>query len=176
MTSLKGLTSTIFSIIAEIPFVFGVAFSRRSFQEKIVMTEFGFKPWQVNQVLKRLEKSRYLVNKNGKLGLTPKGAIRVNYCKLEKIKLTLQRKWDKKWRLIIFDIPETVRETRDALRSKLREWNCYRVQNSVFVYPFACEKEIAMINGILKIQPYVYVFLAQSLGTVEEKVRKHYQL
>lgn len=176
MPSLKGITSTIFSVIAEAPFVVTTAFSRKSFYEKSVMLEFGFKPWQVNQTLKRLELGCYFVNKKDRFYLTKKGLAKVNYCKLEKIKLTSKTKWDGKWRLIIFDIPETVREARDALRNKLKEWGCYKIQNSVFVFPFVCEKEISEMCTVLKAHSWIHVFLLNDLGAIERKARKHYQL
>jgi DNA-binding transcriptional regulator PaaX len=43
------------------------------------------------------------------------------------------KKWDGKYRLIIFDIPEEKRTIRDLLRSKLKEFGCVGWQKSVWV-------------------------------------------
>ena len=176
MKSAKGITSAIFNVLTEMASGLEVVFSRKSFYEKSMMLEFGFKPWQVNRVLKGLEDRQYLVNRNNKFFLTRKGEIKLNHHQLAKIKLCFENKWDSKWRLIIFDIPEHVREVRDALRGKLREWNCYKVQNSVFVCPFDCRKEIAQICTILKAHAWIHIFLIDQLGSIEPKVKKYYNL
>lgn len=45
------------------------------------------------------------------------------------------KKWDRKWRLVIFDIPEKERKARDALREKLKELGFGRWQKSVYISP-----------------------------------------
>ena len=42
-----------------------------------------------------------------------------------------RRKWDKRWRMIIFDIPEKYRKTRDKLRLTLRSLGFVQLQASV---------------------------------------------
>lgn len=173
---MKGITTAIFNILAETVSNLNIVFSRKSFYQKSLMLEFGFKPWQINQTLKGFERREYLTNKNGGLYLTKKGRIKINCYKLEKIKLSLKTKWDGRWRLIIFDIPESIREVRDALRNKLREWNSYKIQNSVFVSPFSCEKEMEKVCSILEAHSWIHIFSVDNLGLIEEKVKKYYRL
>lgn len=40
--------------------------------------------------------------------------------------------WDRKWRIIIFDIPESQRKIRRILRGKLRQWGFVAWQKSVW--------------------------------------------
>lgn len=47
-------------------------------------------------------------------------------------KLLAEEKWDGKWRMVIFDIPEKHRKLRKILRSKLREWEFEPWQKSVW--------------------------------------------
>src|SRR3989344_731467 len=173
MPSLKGITETILQILSEATFITSTVFSRKSFYEKSVLMEFGCKPWEINKGLKIFEKNKYLKNKSGRLHLTPKGRIKINFYKLGKIELGRQKKWDKKWRLIIFDIPEAIRTSRNVLRSKLKKWNCYKIQHSVFVYPYPCEEEIIKVAKILRTSG-IYVCLVDRLDSLlEEKVKKH---
>lgn len=44
-----------------------------------------------------------------------------------------KRKWDKKWRLVIFDISEETRSTRDLLRDKLKELGFGMLQKSIYI-------------------------------------------
>lgn len=48
-------------------------------------------------------------------------------------KLLAEEKWDGKWRIVIFDIPEKHRKLRSILRSKLREWEFKPWQKSVWI-------------------------------------------
>lgn len=65
--------------------------------------------------------------------------------------------WDEKWRFIVFDIPVDFNTTRDALRRDLVATGCFQLQQSVFVYPFPCIKEIKAVTQHLGIQRYVEV-------------------
>ena len=57
------------------------------------------------------------------------------------------RRWDKRWRVIIFDIPERHRATRDRLRTMLRSLGFVQLQASVWVYPHDCEDLIALLKA-----------------------------
>lgn len=51
--------------------------------------------------------------------------------------IRLQNKtWDRKWRLVIFDIEETARSVREIFRRKLKELGFGMLQKSVWVTPF----------------------------------------
>lgn len=48
-------------------------------------------------------------------------------------KLLSDEKWDGKWRVVVFDIPEKHRKLRNVLRGKLREWEFKSWQKSVWI-------------------------------------------
>jgi len=50
------------------------------------------------------------------------------------IKMIL-RPWDKQWTIVVFDIPEKQRKTRDLIRRRLWEWGFRRLQRSVWLSP-----------------------------------------
>ena len=52
--------------------------------------------------------------------------------------LPVPKHWDGKYRLVIFDIKEWKRGTRDRLRMWLLNLGFVRLQNSVWVYPYDC--------------------------------------
>jgi CRISPR-associated endonuclease Cas2 len=80
------------------------------------------------------------VIKNGKkfLSLTQEGQLEIL---LLKARVFVQKKWDGKWRLIIFDIPEDCRNQRSHLRVLLRRNNFIKLQASVFISPYALNRE-----------------------------------
>ena len=100
--------------------------------------------------------------------LTEKGKRRALRYKLDEIEIKKPVRWDKKWRIVIFDVPEKKKRAREALRSKLRELGFKELQKSVFVYPYECKDEIDFINEVFDIRPYVKLIIAESVTNEEE--------
>ena len=51
-----------------------------------------------------------------------------------------QEKWDGFWRVIIFDIPESKRSSRDSLRKEILKQGFGRLQNSTYISPYEFSK------------------------------------
>ncbi len=87
--------------------------------------------------------------------ITKKGISHTKLLDLENLKINKSYKWDGKWRVVFFDIPEKERRARNALREKLRDLGFYEMQKSVFVLPYECQDEINFVVSVLNIKPYV---------------------
>ncbi|MBU3925990.1 CRISPR-associated endonuclease Cas2 [Patescibacteria group bacterium] len=87
--------------------------------------------------------------KNGKkfVRLTEKGEKELLKYQLQELVVKKPKKWDEKWRVIIFDIKEKRRKTRDELRRELNNLGFIKLQNSVWVYPYECEEIIIMLKA-----------------------------
>lgn len=119
----------------------------------------------------------YQENQDGttSIVLTEKGkkiALRYN---TEKIKIKKPLRWDKKWRIIIFDIPEKNRSARDIFRDKLKTLNFYELQKSVFVHPYNCVEELNFLVEFYGIRNNVYLIEATRLSN-EEKLKLHFKI
>ncbi len=95
--------------------------------------------------------------------------------KFEEMLIKRPKIWDKKWRLVIFDIPENRKKFRDALRRKLKELDFYELQKSVFVFPFECQNELDFIIEFFQLRPYVRCGLLQSIDN-DLHLRKIFKL
>lgn len=73
------------------------------------------------------------------------------------------RRWDKRWRVIIFDIPEYRKVTRDALTKMMRSFGFYRLQDSVWVYPYDCEEVVALAKAELKLGSNVLYMIVEKI-------------
>lgn len=73
------------------------------------------------------------------------------------------QKWDGKWRILIFDIPEKRRVARDVLRSKLKVWGLTQWQQSVWVTKKNCAKELGSFIKSVGIEDWVKVFEADEI-------------
>jgi CRISPR-associated endonuclease Cas2 len=85
------------------------------------------------------------------LALTQKGAAYMDYVYAIDFKLRKPARWDKKWRLVIFDIPEKRKRLRDVLRATLHRIGFIRLQDSVWVYPYDCEELITLLKTEFKV-------------------------
>src|SRR3989344_1497877 len=56
------------------------------------------------------------------------------------------KRWDGKWRILIFDIPERRKRLREIVRMHLIEFGFERIQDSVWVYPHDCEDIISLLK------------------------------
>src|SRR3989338_4388384 len=73
--------------------------------------------------------------------LTPHGILEVLLIKAQ-AKTKDQERWDGKWRMVIFDIPERNRDRRNLLRDLLKQNGFYRLQESVFVHPYSLHRAV----------------------------------
>ena len=122
--------------------------------------------WRLKRTLYNLTKERLVkisYNKKGEeiIKITGDGEKRILKYKYEDIKILTPKKWDKLWRLVIFDIPEVHRKARNALTSKLRELGFYPLQKSVFIFPYECRNEIDFVCEHFKIREYVNYFIVK---------------
>ena len=86
--------------------------------------------------------------------LTEKGRVRALNRQLENIK-NKKQKWDGKWRMVAFDIPEIYKKGRDALRQKLNKIGFHKLQESIFITPYDCKKEIEALVKFFRLEKYV---------------------
>lgn len=141
----------------------------------------------VNKYLKRrnidrenfLERIKYLKRKGyirtfirGKekyYEITKKGKEKVKKLSLDNIKIKRPKQWDKKWRIVIFDVPEKMHHSRDLLREKLIALNFVQIQKSVYVFPFECTKEVTTLSKKLSVGKYVLIMISEIIQG-EEKI------
>ena len=133
------------------------------------------------QALDRLQRRKlidYRFKKNGEMYivLTGAGQKKVRQFYFDELAPLKPKRWDKKWRIILSDIPERHKKARDALRHKYHEWLFYPLQKSVYVYPYPCEDEITIIRDIFHI-PTSNLFIVETdfVGD-QQKLKKHFGL
>jgi len=90
-----------------------------------------------------LKRSPFFTVKNDEFYLSSAGRIKI-------IKNIIQRKreakiWDKKWRAVVFDIPESNRHERNFLRKELKWMGFKELQHSIWITPYDTERELLFL-------------------------------
>lgn len=130
-------------------------------------TYLGFKNLENRGLIKRMGNDGFKFTNKGQMWFQ-NNARRYFYNKY--------KKWDKKWRLVIFDIPRELNVKRDSLRQRLKYMGFFMLQRSVFVFPYPCEVELSDICERLKINDYVDIVTAESIGSKEDELIKLFEL
>lgn len=124
-----------------------------------------------NKIIILKEKER-----NFTVELTEKGRRVVKNILFENMKIGKQIMWDKKWRIVIFDVPEKRgRIGRDAMRAKLQKLGFFLLQKSVWVCPYPCEKEVQLICEVFQISQFVNIIIAEKLYN-DDNLKKYFRL
>ena len=155
--------------------IFGHKWQRKEAKEYWKWRELDKKNF--HNTLYRLEKQgyieRYMKNKKNLIKLTPLGKNKSMKYLIKDTSIQPPDKWDGKWRLVIFDVPEDKKKIRDIIRSFLKRWRFFQLQESVFVHPFNCEKEISAIKYIYRLNPYMQFIVAEHIES-ENDLLKHF--
>ena len=99
--------------------------------------------------------------------ITEKGKQKILRFNIDNLQIKQPRKWDGKWRIVIFDIPEYKKKAREALRWKLKELGFYQLQKSAFLYPFECKDEITFITANYEIKNDTKYIVAEEIEEEE---------
>ncbi len=122
--------------------------------------------------LKRLTEKGYLIQRDEKYFLTPKGKLKLYEYEIEDLTIPKPQKWDSTWRIITFDIPEEKRVARLALNKKLKNLGFITLQKSVFIYPHPCEEEFMQIGKFFGIEKNIVFIKANKISNEREIKQK----
>lgn len=106
--------------------------------------------------------------------LTDKGKLKALNYKFEEMRID-KKDWDGKWRLLIFDIPEKIRQGRNSLREKIKNLGFYELQKSVFIFPYECKNEIDFIVEFFGIRRYVRFGILETIDN-EKHLKQIFRL
>ena len=139
-----------------------------------------YKSQSVYKTLKRMEKQNIIkiikeTDNKTIISITKNGKKKIIEYNIDNMEIKRPAKWDGKWRIISFDIPEKRKIAREALRMKLKDFNFYHLQKSLFAYPFPCKDEIDFVSEIFKIQKNITYFETSCISD-ELTMKKYFNL
>jgi len=108
------------------------------------------------------------------LEVTDKGKGEFIEFNIDTIKIK-SRKWDGKWRVVIFDIPELKKIAREVLRNKLREIGFVKIQKSVWACPYECQNEVSFIASVYCVEKYVN-YLVVERADFSDSLKRYFKV
>lgn len=134
-----------------------------------------FNPHILKRNLKRLRDQKIveIIEKDGQeiVKLTQKGHAKYLKFSLEELSLNGKR-WDGKWRIVIYDIAKFKKNQVNAFRNILKYINFFRLQKSVYLTPYPCDEQIAYLREYFGIGDEVLLIRADRIEN--EGVYKQY--
>ena len=134
---------------------------------------------RLHETAARLKRKGWVVfekhNGRNHLRITEKGTREMQRIRIGTYAIRQPKRWDGKWRMVIFDIPERRRVDRMKVYGILRNLGLYRLQDSVWVHPFDCEEIITLIKTDFRLGEKLLYVIADAID-YDRRVRDHFDL
>jgi len=145
-----------------------------------------FKKWQKYPKKKIIDtfynlKRRGLIKIEQKRGqiyitLTEEGKKRAGRFQIDALKIKRSKKWDGKWRIVIFDISQLKKIHREAFRGKLKQLGFYPLQKSVWVHAFDCQAEVELLREFFGLtEKEIRLIIAEKIEN-DQELKKFFKL
>lgn len=111
--------------------------------------------------LHRLEKQKLVEigEENGiqVVKITNQGKKKMIKMALDELAVEKPKIWDGRWRLVSFDLPERLANTRKVLVEYLKAWGFYQLHESVYLHAYPCLKQVEFLRDYLRVGEYVRI-------------------
>ncbi len=139
-----------------------------------------FKPqdrFERNRIWKAIkyleEQNRIAIKEKGDeyyILLTEEGKVKLAEVAIWDLSVSAPKRWDKKWRMVMFDFPKEMTTTRNSFRQKLEDIGFRPYQRSVYIYPFECTEEVSSICDFFDARQYVRYLVAIDIDNADEYI------
>lgn len=139
---------------------------------------YAHNPSTTRAQLSRLVKTGF-VEKSGtkrslQFSISPSGLEQLKLLSFLEIKPASNYHWDQHWRLVMFDIPENSRKSRNVIRHLLQQLGFRQLQLSVWASPLPCLDQFEQLTKAYEIGEHI--FLIETLHfNPPQTLLKHFQ-
>ena len=125
-----------------------------------------------SKMLNNLKNKNVIILGGEKVRLTRKGRELLNLIELQNFQILKPKKWDGIWRLVSYDIPNVSKKKRDWFRQTLKVLEFQKIQESLWVHPYECKEEIAVIAKDLGVAKYVIMMTTDYLPNQDAMLKR----
>ena len=132
-----------------------------------------YEPWKrfnisyLKRTLARLESQKLVEITEEKnlqvVKITDSGRRKILRFAIDELAIKKPHSWNGSWTLVTYDIPEKFHWQRDIFREYLKAWKFFRIEKSVFLHAYPCQKEIDFLREYLGLGEFVNLFLVSRI-------------
>lgn len=134
-----------------------------------------FSSWRLKQILKRMYDQKLVEIAETKdsqvVKISDKGRKKLLKYNIDEMIID-NKKWDGKWRIIVYDILTGKKQERELFRKTLKRMKFWQLQKSVYLTPFECKDEIEYLRQVCDIGEEVLILTVS--GLENENAYKEY--
>ncbi len=136
---------------------------------------------RITQALLRLERNGLIritgEGRKREIHLTQQGEEKIDALYAGAYVIPLPVRWDGKWRVVMFDVPERRKKIRDTLRMLLRSAGFVHFQHSAWIQPYPCDELVTLLRSHLGSGKGEIRYVAASfIDESDYAFRKHFNL
>lgn len=132
--------------------------------------------YTINRTIKTLEKNGCLTifptEQSSFVQITNMGRHKLAQYYLSGTEHIVPTEWDGKWRIVILDVPEADKQTRNALRYILKKANFLCLKNSVWISPYAFEQFLYNMKENLGLQEEMMIMVTDYIDPTTAQLIK----
>ncbi len=106
----------------------------------------SYNPFYIERSLARMVNQGFVEKTKDGYEATMEGKRWMLKYALEDLSVPTPKKWDGRWRMVIYDVARHKASLRNLFRNTLKRLGFYNLQESTWIYPYPCEKEIHFIR------------------------------
>lgn len=122
---------------------------------------------QLRQTVRYAIGKKYIVitrNDHGVfIALSKEGKKLAGEAAIRRLQPATPPRWDEKWRIAMFDIPEEFKKERDGFARDLKRIGFAKIQKSVFAFPYPCFEELEILMDFHDVRRFVRLVVAEAL-------------
>lgn len=120
-----------------------------------------------------------IVNKNEnsfQFNLTPAGLKKLQQVNIEELTIKKQKKWDKHWRIVTFDVPVRYSKQRMYFTKRLKILGFFMLQKSIWVHPYPCFDELELTAEHYNVMRFcTYMEIVKTDEMTARKLLRHFR-
>ncbi len=124
----------------------------------------------------KLVKKGLMKFENGYYELTDSGKQILRHWEIADYKIKIPKRWDRKWRLVIYDISEKKKgRVRRQVSRFFKTAGFYRLQDSIWAYPYDCEDIVGLLKTDFGVGKEILYIIADEIEN-DKYLREHFSL
>ncbi|TSC54312.1 MAG: phenylacetic acid degradation operon negative regulatory protein, partial [Microgenomates group bacterium LiPW_16] len=95
------------------------------------------------------------------------GKRRILKYAISELKIKRPKKWDQKWRVVVYDISNSQKQLQVLIRETLKNLGFFPMQESVYINPFPCFDEIEFLREYYGLGSQIQYLLVEKIENDE---------